>query len=257
MRKLIVLCAASALAALAVGVITTADAGRVSTDSNGNFLVIDVDVNPPLTSERGRPQGVTLNYHSFFGNAQSGATPPEVSGIELRAPRGFATNAAAFPECPLPQNNQQLSDDRCSDRSRVGRGTAVADARQAGAGFVPATIELFNGAERNNLPTLILKAEAMVGGTPVRTEIDFLIRSPRTRPTLDDLDPPDPATAGAPFSIQQLDLIVGRTVRVGTRRIPYLQTARTCPSRGWETTQTNTFQQGGSLTASDRQPCVG
>jgi hypothetical protein len=166
-------------------------------------------------------------------------------------------------ECPLPTAQADVRADRCPASSRVGTGTALADARSVGIQDpIPATVTAYNGAERGGRPTLILQGVATIGGNRVVTEFDFENRRASGRfgtevRTFDALpaEPPGPAIA-----LNKLDLRVGRTVntRVRGRRVRrgYLEAPTTCPRAGWAFEEEFIRADGSSLRAGDVMACT-
>lgn len=256
-----------AVALLAAGVVvagsTPAHAGEATILPDGDFLTVDIDLSSPVAGTRSTPRPVTLNFHHMFGNYRTGQQGGGVQFISVRLPRGMTTNGDLFAQCPLPASSADVRADRCSAASRVGTGTALADARSLGIQDpIPATVTAYNGADRNGRPTLILQGVATIGGNRVVTEFDFeTLRA--SRPfgtevrTFDALpnDPPGPAIA-----LNKLDLRVGKTVntRVRGRRVRrgYVEAPTSCPRSGWAFEEEFIRADGSSLKAGDVMACT-
>ena len=215
-------------------------AGPATTQANGNFLMIDMDVTPPRANS-----GATLRYHAFFGN-RKGAVSPREARSEIRLHRGFRLRGPVFPRCPLPRDPSEVGKSRCPRRARVGQGTFEADARPLLAGPVSGSFRIYNGQLRRGRPTLILLARAEVGGATVRSEVDYRYGGS----TLRSLPPP----AGAPTGLFSLTKV---SLRIGAKRRgrSYVATPRRC--RGsWRFRETSFFEGGGSISARDTVSCV-
>lgn len=217
-----------------------AQAGAPTTDANGNFLMIDMDVSPPRAGS-----GATIRYHAFFGN-RNGDLLPREAGNTIQFAKGFRLNGRAFPECPLPRDSSDFGEDRCRQRAKVGEGTFEADARPALAQPVTGTFEIFNGKLRRGRTTLILLAEARVGDGSVNSELDYEY----VGSTLRRIPPPEGVPSGL-FSVTKTAIKLGR--KHGGRS--YVRTPRRC--RGsWGFRETSFFEGGGSISARDRVACV-
>ncbi|HEX8073727.1 MAG TPA: hypothetical protein VF545_01990 [Thermoleophilaceae bacterium] len=259
--------AAAATAALAAGVAGVATAGPASTDANGNFAVLDVDVSPPQAGTKAAPRGIGLTIHEYTGNSRNGSRSPYSGDSTIRLPRGLRSNAALFPStCPLPVNTDQVGmESRCPASSKIGSGTAEADARPTIQDFLPATVTAYNGERRGDEPTLILMIGATVGTSQLHAEVDYQY-------TEDDPTGPYGAklftfkpvadSNGSFLSIRRLDLNLpnkavklkgakGRKVRV------HLFEAPTKCSKAWQFAQIlNTPSADASLTAKDGATCA-
>ena len=240
--------------------------GEAAINDRGDFLVMDADLAPPVAGTRARPQPATLSLHQMFGNYRDGSQPPPLSTITVRLPRGMAFNTDLVRACPLPTSDAEITSNRCPSSSRVGNGTALADARDFGIPApVPARVTVYNGAERSGTPTLILQGVATVAGNEVVTEFDFLQRRGSGRFGVElvtfDPFPSPPVDPNAPsITLNKLDITVGRTVntRVRGRRVRrgYLETPTSCTSRGWAFEEEFEFAAGGTLKAGDVMACT-
>jgi len=254
MRKFL---AIGAVCAIALGVAGTAQGGVEATDANGNFIVLDADLNPAASSTRKTITPANLNVDISFGNKRTGNPFPATAGFDLALPRGTVFNGAEFPQCPLPANQNEVATDRCDKGTRVGTGGAVIDARALGVQEpVVATMTVYNGAPNGTKPTLILIAKATVNGQPLAAEIN--IEWTRGRFSLFDPTPDTPLGLSYSFSSVNLDVGAILKTRLRGRRvaIPLFYTPRTCPRKGWVFSFNHTDANGGKIAAPDRQPCV-
>ena len=240
--------------------------GEATVGPEGDFLMMDADLSSPVAGTKAKPRPATLTFHHMFGNYRDGSTRRGTDVISVRTPRGMAINAELFATCPLPASDADIKPDRCSAASRVGTGTALADARSFGiADPVPATVTAYNGADHNGNPTFILQGVAKVGANDVVTEFDFENRKATGKfgselRTFDAFaaPPPDPNAPG--IALNKLDLKVGKTVnaRVRGKRVKrgYIETPTTCTGAGWAFEEEFTFVNGTSLKAADVQSCT-
>jgi hypothetical protein len=231
----------AAVVAATAAVAGMALAGPVTTRPDGTFLMFDIDVSPPTARS-----GATLVYDAFLGN-RTGAPPPREAGNEIRLAPGFRLNAQSFPSCRLPDAPADLGRDRCSRGSKVGVGTFEADARPTLAEPVTGTFEIFNGELRRGRPTLVLLADARVGGSTVESEIDYEYAGS----TLRRLPLPQGASPlGVTLTKAHLELGARR------RGKSYVETPRTCV-RAWRFGETVFFEGASPISARDTVACVG
>jgi hypothetical protein len=237
--------------------------GEATVLPDGEFLTVDVDLSSPVAGTRAKPRPVNLSFHHMFGNYRSGQQGQGTQTISVRLPRGMTTHPELFPECPLPTSSQDVRPDRCPASSRVGTGTALADARSVGvADPIPATVTAFNGAERNGRPTFILQGVAMVGSAQVTTEFDFETVRASAPFGLEirgfDALPNEPP--GPPIALNKLDLTVGKTVntRVRGKRVKrgYVEAPTSCSRAGWAFEEEFIRADGSSLKAGDVMSCT-
>jgi hypothetical protein len=258
-----------ATALVALGALASSGAagygGEATVLPNGDFLIADIDLSSPIPSARAKPRPATLTFHHMFGNYREGSQPRGVDTISVRLPRGMTTHPGLVGECPLPTSNADVRADRCPASSRVGTGTALADARSLGvADPIPATVTAYNGAEHEGNPTLVLQGVATIGGSQVVTEFDFDTLRARGRFGIElrtfDPFPSPPGPGGAAIALNKLDLRAGRTVitRVRGRRVKrgFIETPTSCTRSGWAFEEEFVRADGSSLKASDVMSCA-
>ena len=170
--------------------------------------------------------------------------------------------------CALPKSDADVKVDRCPASSRVGKGTAVADARSLGVNDpVSATIDAYSGEENAaGNPTLILIAVAKVGGSDVVVEYDFESRNVGPAPygialvTFDPYPSPPPDPNAGFITLNKLDLKVRRNVtrtQKGKRvKRGYLEAPTTCPRAGWSFREEFEQIDAATLMAPDVVACV-
>lgn len=256
MRKLIGL--ATAVAALAIAGI--AHAGQGATNPNGEFIDLNVAVSPPIASSTNRPRGVGVSFDSFTGNRINANTPGNNTSIVVRFNRGFKFNGSLFPSCKINPTPGALT--TCPASARIGTGTAEAEipgANGAPPTFVPAKLVVYNGKPfSGKAPTLIFTA--LLNGTPA-AELDFTAEQQPSGPyglaftEIQFPNSPPPAFGISKFSVQVPDRSVTRRVKGKKTKVHLIEAPTTC--RGsWKFAQTNTFDNGPPLTATDSQPCT-
>jgi hypothetical protein len=252
----------TALVAVAVALCamaTTAHAGKATIDSSGNFLVLDASFSPPATSSSKTRQGVVLEMHHMYGNFRGNPTPTEASNINFKLPKGTVVNQALFARCPVPTAETLGDESRCPPASKMGSGTASVDARRSGLpDQLNGTVNVYNGASRNGVPTLALIATIPVPGAaePIKAELDFEIRK---GPNLVEYDTVPPTSANASFDITSFGLTVGKTVNGvlnGKKaRISFFEAPKTC-KKSWAFELGLTRASQGSMIAKDTAPCL-
>lgn len=256
MKKITALVAvAVALGAMA----TTAYAGKATIDANGNFLMLDASFTPPATSSSKTKQGVVLEMQHIYGNFRGNPTPTEASNINFKMPKSTVVNSALFARCPLATAETLGVESRCPAASKIGTGTATVDARRSGIpDQLSGTLNVYNGAQRNGVYTLMLIATIPVPGvpTPITAEIDFEVRK---GPQLVEYDTVEPTSNNASFDITQFDLTVGKTVKGVLNgkqaRISFFEAPKTCKKRwAFELGLTRATQP--SMIAKDTSPCL-
>ena len=211
--------AATGAAIAAFTVTAVAFAGETVRSPNGEHLTIDVDVFPPKASGR-TPTSVALGFHYFYGRSD-GQRPRAQDTSTVRFQRGFRFNGALFPKCRL--GDFRADPPRCPANTRIGSGTAEADARPAGPQDIQADVTLFNGEPQNGAPTTYFVARPR--NTTIVSRLIGVTRNQPTGPYGSALElrqePPPPVGQQPLFTPTRFDVrTLNRTVptRV-TRRI--------------------------------------
>jgi hypothetical protein len=141
---------------------TTAVAGEPTVTPGGDFAVVDVEVLPPIASERGTPRGVRLDIREFIGNRRTGSRPEVTGAMGFRFPRGMTFHGALFAKCRT--DAAQPAD--CPAAARIGTGSIELDARPAAPDPTNLQLLAYNGARRSGRATIIffaLAGEAVLG----------------------------------------------------------------------------------------------
>ena len=205
--------AATGAAIAALTVTAVAFAGETVRSPNGEHLTIDVDVFPPKASGH-TPTSVALGFHYFSGRSD-GQRPRNQDTTVVRFQRGFRFNGALFPRCRL--GDFQANPPRCPANTRIGSGTAEADARPAAPQPVQAQVTAFNGELQNGAPTTYFVSN------PGNQRIIGVTRNQPTGPYGSALElrqePPPPAGQQPLFTLTRFDLrTLNRTVLTRVRR---------------------------------------
>lgn len=147
-------------------------AGGQKVTAGDQSLQVNAKISPAVAGRKSRPQGVTfklgVDYESLNPNAQ---VSESTKSITLSLPAGMKVNVKSRKQCLV----SRLSADgpsACPRGSRVGQGTATADARPTLAEPVPAKVTLYNGLDDTNpdgsprspaVPAVILFAQTDLG----------------------------------------------------------------------------------------------
>jgi hypothetical protein len=255
MRNLIGLTAATVAALAGAGV---ALAGQGATNTNGDFIDLNVAVTPPVAGTAKAPQGVGVSFDSFTGNRINGNTRSINNSIVVRFNRGFKDNGALFPSCKI--NPKALT--KCSKSTQIGTGTAEAEfpgSNGAPPTFIPAKLVAYNGKPFSGSPLTIIFT-ALINGKP-SAELDFTAKQQPTGPyglafTQIQFPSATPSAFGiSKFSVTIPDQTVTRRVHGKSVKVHLLVAPTTC-NRSWKFAQRNTFTNAPPLTATDSQPCT-
>jgi hypothetical protein len=250
MRKLIMLAAA---AAISLGAAGSAVAGQGATSSNGNFIDLSVRVTPPIAGTPKSPRGVGVAFDSFDGNRINGNTVANNTTIKVRFARGFTENGLAFPGCKI--SFTALS--KCTKSTQVGTGSAEAELAGSGSTpptFVPATLAAYNGKPYKGAPSLIFIAS--VNGKPT-TELAFTATQQAGALVFSAINFPGPPSVFAisKFSINIPLRSTTRKVHGKSVKVNLIDAPNSCHG-SWSFSQTETYTNSPTLTATDSEPCV-
>lgn len=233
-------------------------AGQAATNSNGDFIDLNVAVTPPVAGTPKAPQGVGVSFDSFTGNRISAGAESVNTSIVVRFNKGFKINGALFPACKI--NPTGVS--KCPKSTQIGTGVAEAElpgANGAPPTFIPAKLIAYNGKPfKTRAPTIIFSA--LLNGKP-SAELDFTAaQQPQGRYGLAFTQIQFPSAGGPSFGISKFSINVpDRTV---TRKLHgklvkvHLFEAPTTCNGSWVFSETNTFSTQSPLTATDSQPCA-
>jgi hypothetical protein len=233
-------------------------AGQASTNSNGDFIDLNVAVTPPVAGTASVPQGAGVSFDSFTGNRITAGAESISTSIVVRFNKGFKLNSALFPACKI--NPTGLS--KCPKSTQIGTGTAEAElpgANGAPPTFIPAKLIAYNGKPfKTKAPTIIFSA--LLNGKPA-AELDFTAAQQPQGPYGLAFTQIQFPSAGGPsfgiskFSINVPDRTVRRKLHAKAVKVHLIEAPTTCHG-SWVFSQTNTFSTQPPLTATDSQPCT-
>ena len=253
MRKLSVL---AALAALCGVMAAVANAGSPTLADNGNVLMLDAAFNPALSSTKRVKQGANLEVHVLYGNLRGNPTADRTSVVDVKLPKDTKINQPLFARCPVATAETQGDAKRCPPASKIGTGEVVVDARASNIpDRIVGKIDVYNGATRNGLPTITLIANLTLNGTPFSVELPLEVRK---GPQLVQFDPENRPEGQSAYSIERIDLNIGKTVngiiKGRKAKISYFETPSSCKKTwAFEIGVTNSQQ---AIRAKDTAPCV-
>jgi hypothetical protein len=232
--------------------------GQAATNSNGDFIDLNVAVAPPVAGTAKAPQGVSVSFDSFAGNRIGAGAESISTSIVVRFNKGFKINSAMFPACKI--NPTGVS--KCPKSTQIGTGVAEAElpgANGAPPTFIPAKLIAYNGKPfKTKAPTITFSA--LVNGKPT-AELDFTAaQQPQGPYGLAFTQIRFPSAGGPSFGISKFginvpDRTVTRKLHAKSVKVHLIEAPTTCKG-SWVFSQTNTFTTGASLTATDSQPCT-
>jgi hypothetical protein len=251
----------AAIAALVLAGAGAALAGQGATNSNGDFIDLNVAVTPPVAGTAQTPQGVGVAFDSFTGNRINGNTPSQTDLITVRFSKGFQENGLKFPGCTInPDPNGTSS---CSKATQIGTGSAelaIPGTNGARPMFVGAKLLVYNGKPfKGKSPTVVF--QGVLNGKVV-DELDFAAQQQPKGPyglaftEIQFPGTPSSASSGiTKFSVTIPKKSVTRT-HDGKRVTTYLFQAPTTCNGSWKFAQTVEAANVPPLTATDSQPCT-
>jgi hypothetical protein len=257
MRKFV----GAAVAALVLAGAGVALAGQAATNSNGDFVDLNVAVTPPVAGTAQTPQGVGVAFDSFAGNRINGDAPSSNSSITVRFNKGFQENGQKFPGCTV--NPDPTGTSSCSKATQIGTGAAelsIPGANGAAPTFIGAQLLVYNGKPfKSKSPTIVF--QGVLNGKVV-DELDFTAQQQPTGPYgLAFTEIQFPGTTSSPSSgITKFSVTIPKKsvthMRNGKRVTTYLFQAPTACNGLWKFDQTVASTNVPSLTATDSQPCT-
>ncbi len=244
------------LGLIVLGIAGTAIAGPPGTIPQGDFLDISVAATPPASGTAKLPRGVGVSFSTFTGNRINANDIANPTGLTVAFHNNFAYNGLKFPSCAI--NPKALS--VCSKASKIGAGSGEGMLLGAGGApptFVPASLTVYNGKpQTSHNPTVIFIGS--LGGKPT-IEFDFVVEHAGSGIKFVELRP---ASAGTGPIIYLTKFTFSIPLRSETGKVnghatkTYLITAPTSCHGSWTYSQTFTYANRPTLTATDSQPCV-
>jgi hypothetical protein len=174
--------------------------------------------------------------------------PSPVVNTVVTLPKGTKLGYKSFAKCD-PKKLESNGLKGCSSKSRVGKGTLVADGRPVVETPVNGTVTAFNGTNSRYLLYVIpeLSSPLVLVGKLSGNKLSIPV-------------PLVPTLPGQPnATLTKFTVTTGGTVtkKKGKkkRKIPYLANPSKCPSGGYPWSLAFTYENGESLTPKDTVPC--
>ena len=242
---------------IVLGIAGTAIAGPPATNPQGDFLDLSVAATPPVSGTAKLPRGVGVTFSTFTGNRINANDIENNSSLSVVFHNNFAYNGLKFPSCAI--NTKALS--VCSKASKIGAGSGEGMLLASGGApptFVPASLTVYNGKPlTGHNPTVIFIGS--LGGKPT-IEYDFVVEHAGSGIKFVELTTPGNAGTGPVVYLTKFTFAIplrSETGKVnGHATRTYLIDAPTSCHGSWSYSQTFTFTNRPTLTATDTQPCV-
>jgi hypothetical protein len=250
-----------AIAAL-LAVTTVAVAGEAGPSPSGQLHSLDWKVTPNRAGTKKRPRAATFEL-TVTHKTTTGGKPVAERRALLHFQKGFKLNYRLFRKCDKTKL-ERLGPSACPKGSKVGTGSAMADATPVVSDPVSATITAFIGKTKNTYliyavpdlgPPVILEGTyRKLPSPPYGYALDVSI------PLVTVLPGQPPATivffrikTGAKTTIKRKKKVGGRKV---TRKatVSLFENPRSCKG-SWQFAIDFTYENGEQLTPTDSVPC--
>ena len=138
MRPIVLVLALAATAGLSAAAL----AGEPSTLGQ-DHLILQVNASPPKAGTTRRPQivGIEFDTRLYTDNGQRSVRSVRTNAFRFT---GFRFNPSPFAKC-VESKLEKRGPSACPAGSRLGSGTAIADARPTPLGIITAKAQIFNG----------------------------------------------------------------------------------------------------------------
>jgi hypothetical protein len=223
---------------------------------------------PNKASKKHEPRSISLRIRIGIRD-DAGARPSALRRVVIRFNKGGRFNGRRLPKCD-PDELRARGPTACPRRSKIGSGTATADARPIVSGVVDARLSIYNGERRNGNETILIYAVPDISSpiTLVGRLDEKRSRRYDYRLTFDV--PPIPTLPGQPNAsvtsvvTQTYRRIVQRKrvrfrihgkLRRRTVRVPLIAAPRTCRKRKWYAEGTFTYESGETIQRSISTRC--
>jgi hypothetical protein len=220
----------------------------------------EVTPRPSKASKKHRPRSISLGIELSVRD-DTGAKPSPLQRTVMRFNKGGQYNARYLPKCKA-QALRSKGPSACPKRSRIGSGTATADARPVLAN-VKAKLTIFNGSRRKGADRVILYAVPEIS-SPI-TLVGEVKKKPKGRYdyvlTFDV--PPIPTLPGQPNAsvtsvrtktlrriVKRKRVRIRRRGRVSRRtaRVPLIAAPRSCKRKRWYAEGVFAYESGETIT---------
>jgi hypothetical protein len=230
-------------------VVAGAVAGEPS-DVEGDHVILQVTVSPPVISTAKHPQpvGVTFDSREYTDNGQRSTHPTRTNAFRFV---GFRFHPGAFAKC-LESKLEKAGPSACPKASRLGKGYAIADARPTVPEPIKADALAFNGtydvdSDGNKVtpvPAILIFAKTG-GGLKAYIPAPFkgtdgVITAERSNPE------------AAPFTITTVHLsLPAKARKVHGKTVGFMEAPRTCQGGLWQFTEVDTLLTDITIPAAD------
>jgi hypothetical protein len=246
-----------------LAVTAVALAGEAGPSPSGQLHRLDWKVKPSTAGTQKRPRPATFEITAIH-RTTTGVKPDAERRALLHFQKGYKLNYALFPKCDRTKLERR-GPSACPKGSRVGTGSAMADATPVVSTPVRATITAFIGKRKNTyliyavpqlgLPVILEGTYRNVPSGPYGYSLDVSI------PLVATLLGQPPATivffritTGAKTTIKRKTKIGGKRV---TRKatVSLFENPRFCTG-SWQFAIEFTYENGEQLTPTDSVPCT-
>jgi hypothetical protein len=252
------------VAAVALGVLTVAGvavAGEPS-DTEGDHVILQVRVSPPIRSTATKPVPVSLVFDSreYTDDGQRTTHPTRTNAFRFN---GFRFHPEAFAKC-LESKLEKVGPSACPTASRLGKGYAIADARPTLATPVRAETQAFNGTldidasgkPIKPVPAVLIYAQTAGG---IKAYVPTLFKGSDGLITAERAAPPSGQQPLYVLTAIHLS-IPAKTTKVKGKTVGFMEAPRSCPHGAWSFSEVDTFNQVelpplNARTTHDSQPC--
>ena len=229
-------------------------AGFAATSAFGVTNTLEQEFGVKLIRQpHGQPWAIGLNVHSII-DTTTGEKPTTLKSIVFNFPHA-KVNAKYFKTCD-PVKLGGAGPKACPSGSKLGSGTALADARPL-VNPVHATITMYNAKPKHGNPVFIFYAQAtevavnlVLQGELKRASGKYGYRLEIPVPRIPTLPGQDDA------SIHDINVNVAATTRRKGKTVYLLQAPTVCPSGGFPFQTTFNFNDGSHLTSNTAISCT-
>jgi hypothetical protein len=219
----------------------------------------DLTTRPNKASKKHNPRSISLGIDLGVRD-DTGAKPSPLTKTVMRFNKGGQYNARYLPKCDADELRSQ-GPSACPSRSRIGSGTATADARPVLAN-VNAKITIFNGGRSKGVDRVILYAVPDISSPITLVGTLKNKRKGHYDYLLTFNVPPIPTLPGQPNAsvtsvetktfrrtVKRKRVRIRRHGRVSRRtiRVPLIAAPRHCKRKKWYAEGTFTYQSGQSI----------
>ncbi|MGB2711657.1 MAG: hypothetical protein WBC33_09075 [Conexibacter sp.] len=233
---------------IAAGVALATMMGMTAVATAAETTTIDVTLKPP---KAGAGAALTVKYTSK--SDEDFETAPYQTHIDFFFAKGMSFPYKDFPSCTIPLTAKVPA--KCKP-AKVGKGTALNDARVENLHSVPATLDLYNGGAPGILyfPAIVTRPAAVnvyIKGVmkkasgPYGSKLDVPLKLPTILPDVEK-----------PFVNSFKIGPVSKTTKKNGKTISFINNPKTCTSAGWKFRLVTTYSNGDVSTADDTVKCT-